>query len=755
MNKKLLLFFSLFLAFLTTSFAQSSRSAELVSHRTFGEGLMVTKAKIPPVSGLVSNMFFFNRVDTPWNGNVWYEYDWEIRGAHPNNGWSQIRVRPQAGGQLKNAPINSAATTHIGNSLLHWILIRKGNDYIYDIRKDFDINNYNYNNAAAHGGNSVSLLVGGPRVYTTGGAVAHIPAGKQLDFSLGLTAFDNNWSGPLPDGAYSADFVIDFTRFYSFSGNNLNTSPQWQDEFNFLDFGKWQIANWTFGDTQFAQSNIRFEDGKMILTANRTNGAGGNSNTNLALNGTASQSTTASGGSASRAIDNNTNGNWGGSSVTHTASRTNSWWQVDLGQDADLDKIQIFNRVNCCLDRLSNFSVSVLDANNKVVWTRFYSNPPSPSLTINLDAIGRKVRVNLDGILSLAEVKVFGTGGNTSTTSNKVVHLRKRNASNFAMDGKGGATNGQNIHLWTQNAGNVNQQWIEVDRGGGFYSYQKQGTNHCIDGGNGGARNQNVGIFECQESNQNQHWQKIDKGSGHFQLKKRNAAYVIDGGSGGSKGQNVKLWSSSTNHQNTHWQISEIPNVTASSRTTNEAITTNYIHAQKSNRQQVALTWLVDNQKQPVQYEIEYKNTSGAYEVLGVVAANASDNSVQHFIHESPIIGENNYRIKVISVDYSTEYLEPQTIFFDANDMADNDMIFPNPSKGALFVDLSDYSEEKINIVLTDLSGKVYMTKNLDSNHSSLLNLNISSFQNGLYMLYIKGDNKQMVTKKISLIQTY
>ena len=67
---------------------------------------MVTKAKIPALSGVVSNIFFFNRSDQPWNGNAWYEYDWEIRGAHPNNGWAQIRVRPNAGGEFRDAPLN-------------------------------------------------------------------------------------------------------------------------------------------------------------------------------------------------------------------------------------------------------------------------------------------------------------------------------------------------------------------------------------------------------------------------------------------------------------------------------------------------------------------------------------------------------------------------------------------------------------------------------------------------------------------------
>jgi len=370
---------------------------------------MVTRAKVPALTGVVSNMFFFNRADEPWNNNVWYEYDWEVRGAFPENGWAQIRVRPNRGADFKDAPVNVGTTSDITNSLLHWILIRKDNQYVYDIRRDFDINNYDYTNAAAHGGNSASLVAGGPRIYTTGGEVAHIPESKQLDFSLGITAFDIEWTGPLPTGSYSADFVVDFTRFYGFSGNNLNNSPQWQDEFNFLDYSKWQIANWDFFDTQFTRNNIRFEDGKMMLTASRDDGTRDNSNENLALNGTASQSSTINGGSASRAIDNNTSGVWNQGSVTHTTDAINSWWQVDLRQDADINRIEIFNRTNCCMERLSDFSVSVLDADDKLVWHRFYANPPNPSLTINLDTRGRKVKVNLDGTLSLAEVRVFGT----------------------------------------------------------------------------------------------------------------------------------------------------------------------------------------------------------------------------------------------------------------------------------------------------------------------------------------------------------
>ena len=143
-------------------------------------------------------------------------------------------------------------------------------------------------------------------------------------------------------------------------------------------------------------------------------------NENIAPEGTSSQSSTAHGGLASRAIDRNTNGNWGNASVTHTNNESQPWWEVDWSEDKVINEIRIYNRTNCCLDRLTNFTVSVLDNNGGTVFSQSYSDAPDPLLSINVAGnIGRTVRVQLNGTnpLSLAEVEVYGhtasTGGDT------------------------------------------------------------------------------------------------------------------------------------------------------------------------------------------------------------------------------------------------------------------------------------------------------------------------------------------------------
>ncbi|MBX2848160.1 MAG: RICIN domain-containing protein [Acidiferrobacterales bacterium] len=135
-----------------------------------------------------------------------------------------------------------------------------------------------------------------------------------------------------------------------------------------------------------------------------------------------------------------------------------------------------------------------------------------------------------------------------------IVQMVKRNAASFAIDGNNGGANGQDVYLWGESESNVNQQWYEIDRGNGYYSFQKVGTNYCLDGNHGGADGQNVYLWTCMANNQNQQWLKVNVGSNYYRLEKRNASgFSLDGNQGGSDGQSVYLWTSNNNNQNQHW----------------------------------------------------------------------------------------------------------------------------------------------------------------------------------------------------------
>lgn len=133
-------------------------------------------------------------------------------------------------------------------------------------------------------------------------------------------------------------------------------------------------------------------------------------NSNIALFGMASQSSTGYGGVANRAIDGNTNGAWSGNSVTHTNNEANPWWEVALDTTYSIGDINIYNRTDgCCKARLTNFTVSVLNSGT-TTFSQSYTTFPDPSVTVDAGgAIGDVVRVQLDDTnpLSLAEVEIF------------------------------------------------------------------------------------------------------------------------------------------------------------------------------------------------------------------------------------------------------------------------------------------------------------------------------------------------------------
>ncbi len=137
--------------------------------------------------------------------------------------------------------------------------------------------------------------------------------------------------------------------------------------------------------------------------------------TNLAQGQSATQSSTAFGGVPSLAVDGNVNGDYGAGSVTHTDSEPGAWWEVDLGADADIDSIDIFNRTDCCGFQLKNYYVMVSDTPNPdpsdpPVFVTLETTKAGTPTSIPVNATGRYVRIQRagNGPLSIAEVLVLG-----------------------------------------------------------------------------------------------------------------------------------------------------------------------------------------------------------------------------------------------------------------------------------------------------------------------------------------------------------
>jgi hypothetical protein len=145
---------------------------------------------------------------------------------------------------------------------------------------------------------------------------------------------------------------------------------------------------------------------------------------NLALGKKTQQSSVAFGGAAERAADGNVDGRFESNSTTHTAFEPQPWWQVDLGTSQRIGTIRIWNRSDCCAERLSNFDVFVSDSplppgsvgamsGLPGSWRFHDAGTAAMTTDVAVNQSGRYVRVQLEGTnyLHLAEVEVFGSGG--------------------------------------------------------------------------------------------------------------------------------------------------------------------------------------------------------------------------------------------------------------------------------------------------------------------------------------------------------
>ncbi len=116
--------------------------------------------------------------------------------------------------------------------------------------------------------------------------------------------------------------------------------------------------------------------------------------TNIARAGTASQSSTSYDAPAERAIDGKTSGDFfKDQSVTHTAKEKNPWWEVDLGNVQNIDRIVLWNRTDGgTATRLEGYTIRLLDENRQTVWEQSGLKAPEKSEEFALSGV-RQVEI--------------------------------------------------------------------------------------------------------------------------------------------------------------------------------------------------------------------------------------------------------------------------------------------------------------------------------------------------------------------------
>ena len=120
---------------------------------------------------------------------------------------------------------------------------------------------------------------------------------------------------------------------------------------------------------------------------------------------------------------------------------------------------------------------------------------------------------------------------------------------------------------------------------------------------------------------------------------------------------------------------------------------------------------------------------------------------------ETPLTGENYYRVKEIYLDGSFAYTEVKRVDFQID--LTKISVFPNPVRDELSLSLSPYVGKKATISLVNHLGKRLIQQDITTISTDLVTMNTTQIQNGMYYLMIKVDGQKTFTKKVLIHRFY
>ena len=172
-----------------------------------------------------------------------------------------------------------------------------------------------------------------------------------------------------------------------------------------------------------------------------------------------------------------------------------------------------------------------------------------------------------------------------------------------------------------------------------------------------------------------------------------------------------------------------------------------------NNGKAVDIHWTTVSEKDNAYFTLEKSPDGLSFEALTVREGTGNSNTTTHY-HEqdlSPYEGLSYYRLKQNDHSGHSSY---STIVSVDRDQSQEDglVVFPNPSGGELSLSLSGYEKQSVRITITDLAGRVCLSKTvLIQQHTETIDLTAGEkLAPGTYLLSADSGSKRY-SRKISV----
>ena len=160
---------------------------------------------------------------------------------------------------------------------------------------------------------------------------------------------------------------------------------------------------------------------------------------------------------------------------------------------------------------------------------------------------------------------------------------------------------------------------------------------------------------------------------------------------------------------------------------------------------QAQIKWSTANEINNDYFEVEHSENGTAYEKIGKVMANKSNQNVKKyaFNHTKTANGVNYYRIKQVDFDGEYEYSKVVNVNFPQDDSF---MVNPNPFTDALQISFDETTNATVELTIVDVLGRViYANAALATNEF----IDTKGFAKGIYLIKMGVDGVACTKKMI------
>lgn len=171
---------------------------------------------------------------------------------------------------------------------------------------------------------------------------------------------------------------------------------------------------------------------------------------------------------------------------------------------------------------------------------------------------------------------------------------------------------------------------------------------------------------------------------------------------------------------------------------------------------QTYLTWQTASEENSSHFEVERSTDAINFETIADLEAQGFSASLQNYssIDTRPQEGINYYRLKMVDQDNTFEYSEIVAVNFENIERLEVSKIYPNPFTTTINLELSLLSNQKYQVVLRNLQGKIVWSKEVTNKISGKQTIkleNLNHLPNATYLLEIIQNNEKIIKRVVKM----